>query len=124
VWIILQQNKRTFVEKLHFVTSAGHQPRNVNGPATTQRTPIRGRGPTVVITDLGILVPDPATSEFTLVSLHPGVTVDEARAATGWDLKVSDDLEETLEPTAIELGALRDLHARTAAAHGSASTDD
>jgi glutaconate CoA-transferase subunit B len=124
VWIILKQNKRTFVENLHFVTSAGHTPRNANTPATTQRLPIRGRGPTVVITDLGILTPDPETSEFTLVSLHPGVTVDEARAATGWDLKIAEHLEETPEPTAIELAALRDLHARTAAAHGSPSNDD
>jgi glutaconate CoA-transferase subunit B len=124
VWIILKQNKRTFVEKLHFVTSAGHTPRSADGLGVDQAAAIRGRGPTVVITDLGVLTPDPITSEFTLVALHPGVTLDEARAATGWDLKVSTELGETPEPTVTELAALRDLYARTAAAHGSGATDD
>ena len=123
VWIILKQTKRTFVENLHFVTSSGHQP-----PATTtlpamQWKPIRGRGPTVVITDLGILMPDPITGEFTLVSVHPGVSAEDTRAATGWDLKVSDRVEVTPAPTLVELNALRDLHARTAAAHGSTGMD-
>ncbi len=116
VWIILKQNKRTFVESLHFVTSAGHQP---GAPGTA----IRGRGPTVVITDLGVLTPDPETMEFTLSALHPGVTVEQARAATGWELKVALHLETTPDPTPAELAALRDLYARTEAAHGSASTE-
>ena len=124
VWIILKQNTRTFVENLHFVTSSGHQPRCADRLATTQPALIRGRGPTVVITDLGILAPDPVTLEFTLVALHPGVSVDDARAATGWELKVADRLEETPEPTDVELATLRDLHARTAAAHGAASAVD
>jgi glutaconate CoA-transferase subunit B len=72
----------------------------------------------VVITDLGILAPDPLTSEFTLVALHAGVTVEEARAATGWELKIAEHLEETPEPTVEELATLRDLMARTAEAHG------
>lgn len=122
VWIILKQNKRTFVDKLHFVTSAGNQPggrelRWGTGLAGESARRI-GRGPTVVITDLGILEPDPETREFTLVGLHPSVTVEQAQAATGWDLKVAAHVEQTPEPTASELGALRDLYARTEAAHG------
>jgi glutaconate CoA-transferase subunit B len=125
VWIVLKQNKRTFVEQLHFVTSAGHRPRESgflkNGnPAATH---LRGKGPAVVITDLGVLVPDPETSEFTLAALHPGVTVEQAKAATGWELKVAQELEETPAPTDFELKALRDLYARTEAAHGAASTE-
>ena len=117
VWIILSQSSRTFVERLHFVTSAG-QPRPSESLATSQKPLIRGRGPTVVITDLGILAPDPLTSEFTMVALHAGVTVEEARAATGWELKIAEHLEETPEPTVEELATLRDLMARTAEAHG------
>ncbi len=125
VWIILKQNKRTFVENLHFVTSAGRRPRE-NGFAPDKGTissNLLGKGPTVVITDLGILVPDPDTSEFMLSALHPGGTVEQVRQATGWELKVSENLEETLPPTEFELAALRDLHARTGAAHGSVSGD-
>jgi len=124
VWIILKQTKRTFVENLHFVTSAGHQPPDNIAPNAMLHKPTRGRGPTVVITDLGILVPDPTTMELTLVSVHPGITVEETKAATGWDLKVSDRVEVTPMPTEFELNALRDLHTRTAAAHGSVTTDD
>jgi glutaconate CoA-transferase subunit B len=84
---------------------------------------IRGRGPTVIITDLGILVLDPGTSEFILQALHPGVTVEQARAETGWNLKIAQQLETTPEPTFTELNALRDLYARTEAAHGGPTTE-
>lgn len=76
-----------------------------------------------MITDLGVLVPDPETSEFTLAALHPGVTMEQAKAKTGWELKVAKELEETPAPTEFELKALRDLYARTEAAHGAASTE-
>jgi glutaconate CoA-transferase subunit B len=64
---------------------------------------------------------DPATRELILTAIHPGTTVDQVRDATGWQLKVAPNLETTSLPTERELNALRDLHARTAAAHGNAS---
>jgi glutaconate CoA-transferase subunit B len=70
-----------------------------------------------VITDLGILTPDPATKELTLTSVHPGVTVESVVAATGWKLKVASEVSTTPVPTERELTVLRDLHARTAKAH-------
>ena len=76
-----------------------------------------GRGPTAVITDLGILTPDAVTKELTLTSLHPGVTVQQAVEATGWQLKVAPQVESTVAPTELELQVLRDLNARTARAH-------
>ncbi len=76
-----------------------------------------GGGPTVVITDLGILRPDPETKELTLVKLHPGTSVEQVREATGWDLRVVDDLGTTDPPTAEELQILRDLRERTEAAN-------
>jgi hypothetical protein len=103
----------------------GHQPASNASLRDSDfaNQPLRGKGPTVVITDLGVLVPDPETSEFTLVALHPSVTVEEAKAATGWELKVAKELEETPAPTEFELKALRELYARTEAAHGAASTE-
>jgi glutaconate CoA-transferase subunit B len=62
----------------------------------------------VVITDLGVLC---RHDELVLEALHPGVTVEQAREATGWDLRIADDLETTDPPTADELAALRELHA-------------
>jgi glutaconate CoA-transferase subunit B len=113
VFIILRHGKRALVEHLDFITSpslrAGDR---VEGPGR------RGKGPTALVTDLGILKPDLASREFTLMSLHPGATVEQARAATGWDLKVAPDVAATPAPTAGELAALRALHERTRRAHG------
>jgi glutaconate CoA-transferase, subunit B len=115
VFIILRHGKRALVEHLDFITSpslrAGDR---IEGPGR------RGKGPTALVTDLGILKPDPQSRELTLMTVHPGVTVEQARSATGWDLKVAPDLAATPAPTAAELNALRALHERTRRAHGEA----
>jgi glutaconate CoA-transferase subunit B len=113
VLITLRQNKRAFVEKLDFVTSVGHG----DGPGSRDTLRLPGRGPVAVITDLGILTPDPATRELTLTHIHPGVAVDKVIAETGWPLKVAPALETTSTPTAEELAVLRDLQERTSRAH-------
>ena len=118
-WIILRQTKRTFVPKLDFLTSVGH----LTGGDSRARSGARGAGPTAVITDLGVLTPDAATRELTLTALHPGVTVEQAKAATGWELKVADALEHTAAPTSYELQVLRELQARSAKAHGTLANE-
>jgi glutaconate CoA-transferase subunit B len=120
VWIMLKQSKRAFVEKLDFITSAGY----LSGGDARARSGARGLGPTAVITDLGVLTPDPATKELTLTALHPGVTVEQVKLATGWPLKAAPRPDVTPPPTAAELAALRDLHARTAQAHGTVAAVD
>ena len=107
VIITLRQSTRAFVEQVDFVTSLGHG----EGGDHRARLGLRGAGPTEVITDLGILRPDPVTKELVLTSLHPGVTVDQVRAATGWDLRVADRLAVTDPPTADELRLMRELKA-------------
>lgn len=71
-----------------------------------------------MITDLGILQPEQPSQELILTSIHPGVSVDEVRANTGWELKISASLQATDPPTADELSALRELERQTALAHG------
>ncbi|GAA1636823.1 CoA-transferase subunit beta [Kribbella alba] len=105
VIVIVKQSPRTFVEKVDFVSSVGYGP-------TGQERDGRGAGPTLVITDYGVLEPDPETHELTLTRLHEGVTVEEARAATGWDLKVADSVRVVPPPTDIELEELRRLRNR------------
>jgi glutaconate CoA-transferase subunit B len=109
---MLRQKPRAFVEELSFVTSVGHG----SGGDSRKKLGYLGCGPTVLITDLGVLRPDPQTKEMTLVALHPGATVEEAKEATGWDLKTSDALGATDPPTEEELRLLRELKARTEAA--------
>jgi len=113
VLITLRHNKRAFVQKLDFVTSGGY----FEGGDSRERMGLPGRGPTAVITDLGILTPDPVTKELTLTSLHPGITVQQAIEATGWPLRVAPHVETTTPPNETELQVLRDLNARTARAH-------
>jgi glutaconate CoA-transferase subunit B len=91
IFVMLKQSPRTFVDRLDFRTSVGERVR-------------------VVVTDLGIL--EGRDGELTLTRIHPGVTAEEAQAATGWDLAVAEDLDETEPPTGDELGALRALRTK------------
>jgi glutaconate CoA-transferase, subunit B len=113
VMIIMKQSKRSFVERVDFVTSVGYG----MGGDDRERLGAPGAGPTRVITDLGVFEPDPKTKELTLVQLHPGIEVDDVHAATGWTVSVANELRRTPEPAAETLAVLRDLLARTAAAH-------
>ena len=107
VIITLRHSTRAFVEQLDFITSLGHG----DGGDHRQRLGLRGAGPTDVITDLGIMRPDPITKELTLVSVHPGVTVADVQGATGWELRVADAITVTAHPTADELHVMRELQA-------------
>lgn len=111
VIVMLRHSTRAFVEEVDFVTSVGF---GVKGAGRDGHT---GSGPAVVITDLGILEPNPETYELELVAVHPGVTVEEVIDQTGWDLAISDSLVTTEAPTPEELSILRDLKERTARAH-------
>ena len=110
VFVVLRQSTRAFVEKVDFVTSFGHG----TGKGDRERLGLPGRGPTLVVTDLGLLRPDPETAEFTLTELHPGVELGQVVAATGWKLKVAEDLKTTPAPTEQELTVLRDLQKASA----------
>src|SRR5215210_5443323 len=111
VIMVLRQRPRSFVERLDFVTSVGH----CHEGYSRDELGYPGAGTTAVITDLGVLRPNPETKELNLVALHPGATVEQAKEATGWDLRAAEDLGTTKPPTEEELGVLRGLHARTAA---------
>ncbi|HYA45636.1 MAG TPA: CoA-transferase [Acidimicrobiales bacterium] len=110
VIIIIRQSLRSFVEKLDFVTSVGH----MGGPGQRERLGLTGQGPTLVITDLGMLRPHPGTLELELTHLHPGVSLDRARTAVGWDLAISAELASTEPPGEEELAVLRRLTATLA----------
>jgi glutaconate CoA-transferase, subunit B len=107
VFVIMRQSKRSFVEHIDFRTSAG----NLGGAEDAER--IRreqgwlGRGPSVVVTDLGIWHFDDG-GEMRLDSLHPGVKLEAVRAATGWEPGLAASLQETPAPTADELRLIRE----------------
>jgi glutaconate CoA-transferase, subunit B len=107
VIVIVRQSTRSFVEQVDFITSVGHG----RGPGDRERLGLRGRGPLRVITDLGVLEPHPESRELVLTAVHPGVTVEQAREATAWELVVADSPAVSPEPTDEELQALRELQA-------------
>jgi glutaconate CoA-transferase subunit B len=109
VIVIVRQNTRSFVDSVDFVTSVGYG----SGPGDRERLGLAGAGPQKIITDLGILEPDPGSLEFTMTGLYPGVTPEVARERTGWELKVADDPEIIAQPTAGELATLRMFQARS-----------
>jgi glutaconate CoA-transferase, subunit B len=108
VIVVVRQSRRSFVGRVDFVTSVGYG----SGPGDRERLGLTGAGPRKVITDLGVLEPDPVTCELTLTGLYPGVTTGEVREKTGWDLAVSADLQVLAAPAADELAALRALQAK------------
>ncbi|HEY1873305.1 MAG TPA: CoA-transferase [Steroidobacteraceae bacterium] len=113
VLIVMKQSTRSFVAQLDFRTSCGY----LEGGETRAASGSPGTGPAAVITDFGVLRPNPRTLELELAALYPDVSVEAARAGTGWPLRVSQALAVVPPPERRELEVLRDLHARTEAAH-------
>ncbi len=113
VLVVMKQTPRSFVARLDFRTSCGY----LEGGGARRACGPPGAGPRGVITDFGVLRPHPATEELELTALYPGVSLEAARAASGWPLRVAKALEVVPPPDPRELEVLRDLHARTEAAH-------
>lgn len=105
VIVIMRHSSRAFVDRVDFVTSVGHG----RGKGDRERLGLRGAGPTRVITDLGVLEPDPVTSELVLTGLHPGVEIEQVTEATGWDLRTAENVIATPAPTDTELSVVRSL---------------
>jgi glutaconate CoA-transferase subunit B len=101
--IVMNHQKRRFVPRVDYITSPGYG----NGSGWRQQTGLPRGGPATVITTLGMLRFDPATYEMTLSSIHPHVTVDQVLQNTGWQLKVSDNLDRTPVPSQEELKMIR-----------------
>ncbi len=113
VIVVVRQSHRSFVEHVDFVTSVGYGA----GPGDRERLGLTGAGPKKIITDLGVLEPDPETLEFTLTGLYPGVPASAAKERTGWDLAIAADPEIIAAPTPAELDALRRFQGTRARSH-------
>jgi glutaconate CoA-transferase, subunit B len=105
VIVIARQSRRKFVERVDFITSVGFG----DGPGSRDYLGLPGAGPQRVITDLGVMEPDPESCELVLTAVYPGVSAAEVKERTGWDLRVAADLGEVAAPSLAELYVLRDL---------------
>jgi glutaconate CoA-transferase subunit B len=100
-----EHNARTFPSELAFRTGLGHTDRDVWRQAI--RAP--GGGPYRVITPLAILDFETLDKRARLRSVHPGVDPEEVQAATGFELVIPDEVEQSTPPTAEELRVLREV---------------
>lgn len=113
IFVTMAMGQRAFVDKLPFITSLGHG----TGKGSREALGVHTRGPTKVITDLCVFEPDAETSELMVTALHRGISRDQVQSQCGWPVKFATALAETSVPTDEELSVLRDLQARTKAAH-------
>jgi len=102
--VMMLQQKQRFPEKVDFVTTPGY----FSGGKEREKYGFYGNGPSVVISTMGILRFDPETKEMYLESYHPGVKIEDIKANTGWDLKISKNCRETELPAPELIRILRE----------------
>ena len=102
--IILKQNKKTLPEKIDFITSPGH----IDGINQRTMHEMPGRGPVLVITDLGVYTFSKDTHEMVLSEMHPGVSLETIKENIGWEVKISESLEMATAPSEEELRIIRE----------------
>jgi glutaconate CoA-transferase subunit B len=108
VFVIMRQSRRSFVERIDFVTSPGNLGGSEAAARTRREQGWAGEGPSVVVTDLGVFH-FAESGEMRLDSVHPGATLDDVRAAMAWEPLVTEDLRETPAPAAEELRLIREV---------------
>jgi glutaconate CoA-transferase subunit B len=101
--IMASHEKRRFMERVDYISSPGY----LDGGDARDHCGFLGGGPSAIISTLGILRPDPQTKEFYLDAYYPNTSVEEVKAETGWDLKISPQVHTVPEPTPQELENLR-----------------
>jgi glutaconate CoA-transferase subunit B len=103
--VAMKHEKRRFVEKVDFVTSPGY----LDGGTSRADRGLPTGGMYRVVTDLGVMGFDPQSRAMAVLALHPGVSLEQIRAATGFPLPVAENAPVTAPPTELELAILRHL---------------
>jgi glutaconate CoA-transferase, subunit B len=105
VMVVMKHEKRRFVEKVEFITSPGY----LAGGTSRRDAGLLAGGPELIVTDLAELSFHPDSKRMQIQALHPGVTVEQVQANTGFALAPARDLRVTEPPTGRELQVLREL---------------
>lgn len=109
---VANHSRRVFVEQVDVVTGVGWDRAAAAGPAALEHFDLRR-----VVTNLCVLDFGGAGHHMRLVSVHPGVSVDDVVAATGFELAMAPSVEETRAPTDEELRLIREVIDPTAQRH-------
>jgi glutaconate CoA-transferase subunit B len=108
--IILPHERHRLRERVDFVTSPGYGYPDAQGPAGVswrERQGLPRGGPSALITTLAVFTFDPAIGEALLQSYHPGSSIEEVQAQTGWPLRLAPNCAETIPPSAEEIQVIR-----------------
>lgn len=104
-FFVPNHSRRVFVEgECDVVCSIGYNPDRLPRGYSFDEIDIRQ-----VITDLCVMDFAGPNRQLRVVSLHPGVSLEEVRDATGFDIAVVDGLGETEAPTAAQLAVIAEL---------------
>jgi glutaconate CoA-transferase subunit B len=103
--VAMRHEKRRFVADVDFVTSPGF----LHGGTSRKDSGLLAGGMYRVVTDLAIMGFDEASKRMQIIALHPGVTIDQVQANTGFELEVAAEVETTEPPPEQELAVLRHL---------------
>ncbi len=103
VMIIMKHEKRRFMENVDYITSPGF----LSGGNSRFEAGLIGGGPDKVISDLAVLGFEPESKRMMLLSVHPGVTVEQVIENTGFELLIPENVPVTAAPTEMELAILR-----------------
>jgi acyl CoA:acetate/3-ketoacid CoA transferase beta subunit len=102
--IIMRQDRRRFVERVNFITTPGY----LDGPGARERAGLPERtGPYRVITQLGVYDFDEEKKQMRLLAVHPGVTLEDIRANTAFEVLIPTEVQTTTAPTDAERAELR-----------------
>ncbi len=105
ILIIMKHERRRFPEKVSHITAPGH----INGPDGRKKAGLRGRGPEQVCSNLAVMGFEEESKRMKLISLHPGVTLDEVKENTQFELIIPDRIPTTEPPTGEEQGLIREV---------------
>jgi len=104
--LVMRQDKRRFVNELPFLTTPGY----LTGPGAREAAGLpEGSGPYRVITQLGVYGFDETTRRIALISRHPGVTLEEIQANSGFEIIIPGKIVESIPPTPEEQRILREI---------------
>ncbi|MBC8384692.1 MAG: 3-oxoacid CoA-transferase [Candidatus Cloacimonetes bacterium] len=103
--VIMKQDKRRFIEKIDFITTPGF----IDGPGAREEAGLPpNTGPYRVVTDLGVFDFEEKTKRMRLISLNPGITIEDVKDNTGFEILIAPEVSYNDPPTEKELTLLRE----------------
>ncbi len=104
--IIMRQRGNSFVNKVDFLTTPGY----LTGPGAREKAGLaKGTGPYRIITQLAVYGFDDETKRIKLISLHPGVSLEQVKSSSEFEIMIPEKIERTKAPSPEDCAVLREV---------------